>query len=110
MLILTVHKSTDLIPFAIFWCEEYNIDYKDQILTIDSSIEITDWDYVTEFSGTDEECVDFMGKINLFLLRTTGRNKNIGSSFDDFLKEEGILEECTETAQQRINAPVDVSG
>ncbi|WP_287101060.1 hypothetical protein [Hydrotalea sp. AMD] len=29
-------------------------------------------------------------------------NKNIGSSFDDFLEEEGILDECTETAISNI--------
>jgi predicted XRE-type DNA-binding protein len=32
----------------------------------------------------------------------TGTNKNLGGSFNDFLKEEGILEECTETAIKRV--------
>ena len=31
----------------------------------------------------------------------TGINKNLGGSFNDFLDEEGILEECTETAIKR---------
>lgn len=34
----------------------------------------------------------------------TGTNKNLGGSFNDFLKEEGILEECTETAIKRVLA------
>ncbi|MBW2569055.1 MAG: XRE family transcriptional regulator [Deltaproteobacteria bacterium] len=31
-------------------------------------------------------------------------NKNLGGSFNDFLKEEGILEKCTETAIKRVLA------
>ena len=31
-------------------------------------------------------------------------NKNLGGSFNDFLEEEGILEECTETAIKRVLA------
>ena len=31
-------------------------------------------------------------------------NKHIGSSFDDFLEEEGLLEECTETSIKRVLA------
>ncbi len=31
-------------------------------------------------------------------------NKHIGSSFDDFLEEEGLLEECTESAIKKILA------
>ena len=34
----------------------------------------------------------------------TRTNKNLGGSFNDFLKEEGILEECTETAIKRVLA------
>jgi len=34
----------------------------------------------------------------------TGTHKNLGGSFNDFLKEEGILEECTETAIKRVLA------
>ena len=34
----------------------------------------------------------------------TGIHKNLGGSFNDFLKEEGILEECTETAVKRVLA------
>ena len=34
----------------------------------------------------------------------TGINKNLGGSFNDFLDEEGILEECTETAIKRVLA------
>jgi len=30
------------------------------------------------------------------------RNKHIGSSFDDFLKQEGRLDEATETARKRL--------
>ena len=30
------------------------------------------------------------------------KNKHIGSSFDDFLEEEGILEECKEEAAKRV--------
>lgn len=30
------------------------------------------------------------------------RNKHLGSSFDDFLEEEGILEEAVETANKRV--------
>ena len=30
--------------------------------------------------------------------------KNIGSSFEDWLQEEGIYEECTETAVKRVLA------
>ena len=30
------------------------------------------------------------------------RNKHLGSSFDDFLEEEGILEEVTEIANKRV--------
>lgn len=30
------------------------------------------------------------------------KHKHIGSSFDDFLEEEGILEECKEEAAKRI--------
>ena len=33
-------------------------------------------------------------------------NPYIGSSFDDFLKEEGILDECTETAINRVIKPI----
>jgi len=29
-------------------------------------------------------------------------NPHTGSSFDDFLAEEGILESCTETAKERV--------
>ena len=32
------------------------------------------------------------------------KDKNIGSNFDDFLKEEGILEEVQETAIKRVLA------
>lgn len=32
------------------------------------------------------------------------RKKNIGSDFDDFLKEEGILDEAQETAVKRVLA------
>jgi len=32
------------------------------------------------------------------------RNKHIGTSFDDFLKQEGILEEATATATKRVIA------
>ena len=32
------------------------------------------------------------------------KKKNIGSNFDDFLKEEGILEEVQETAIKRVLA------
>ncbi len=28
--------------------------------------------------------------------------KHIGSSFDDFLEEEGLLEECTESATKKV--------
>ena len=31
-------------------------------------------------------------------------NKNLGGSFNDFLKEEGILEDCTKTAMERVLA------
>jgi len=31
-------------------------------------------------------------------------NRHIGSSFDDFLEEEGLLEECTESAIKRVLA------
>ncbi len=31
-------------------------------------------------------------------------DKHIGSSFDDFLEEEGLLEECTESAIKRVLA------
>ncbi|MFH0724892.1 MAG: helix-turn-helix domain-containing protein [Pseudomonadota bacterium] len=31
-------------------------------------------------------------------------NKHIGSSFDDFLQEEGLLEECTESAIKAVIA------
>jgi hypothetical protein len=34
----------------------------------------------------------------------TRTNKHLGGSFNDFLKEEGILEECTETAIKRVLA------
>ena len=34
----------------------------------------------------------------------TGTHKNLSGSFNDFLKEEGILEECTETAVKRVLA------
>lgn len=30
------------------------------------------------------------------------KNKHIGSDFDDFLKEEGILEECENEAHKRV--------
>jgi antitoxin HicB len=33
-----------------------------------------------------------------------GISKNLGGSFNDFLDEEGILEECTETAIKRVLA------
>lgn len=32
------------------------------------------------------------------------KNKHIGSDFDDFLKEEGIYEECTAEAINRVAA------
>ncbi len=32
------------------------------------------------------------------------KHKNMGGSFNDFLKEEGIFEECTETAIKRVLA------
>ena len=32
------------------------------------------------------------------------KNKHIGSDFDDFLKEEGIYEECTAEAVKRVVA------
>jgi hypothetical protein len=32
------------------------------------------------------------------------KNKALGSSFDDFLAEEGLLEEVTETAAKRVLA------
>ena len=32
------------------------------------------------------------------------KDKNVGSNFDDFLKEEGILEEVQETAIKRVLA------
>jgi predicted XRE-type DNA-binding protein len=31
-------------------------------------------------------------------------NKHVGSSFDDFLEEEGLLEECTESAIKAVIA------
>ena len=31
-------------------------------------------------------------------------NKHIGTSFDDFLEEDGLLEECTESAIKRVLA------
>ncbi len=31
-----------------------------------------------------------------------GKHKHIGSKFDDFLEEEGILEECKEEAAKRV--------
>ncbi len=31
-------------------------------------------------------------------------NKHIGSSFDDFLEEEGLLEKCTEASIKRVLA------
>ena len=31
-------------------------------------------------------------------------NRHIGSGFDDFLEEEGLLEECTESAIKRVLA------
>jgi len=31
-------------------------------------------------------------------------NKHIGSNFDDFLKEEGLLEECSEAAVKKVIA------
>jgi antitoxin HicB len=34
----------------------------------------------------------------------TVTHKNLGGSFNDFLKEEGILEECTETAIKKVLA------
>ncbi len=34
----------------------------------------------------------------------TGTHKNLDGSFNDFLEEEGILEECTETAIKRVLA------
>ena len=34
----------------------------------------------------------------------TGTHKNLGGSFNDFLEEEGILQECTETAIKRVLA------
>ena len=36
----------------------------------------------------------------------TVAHKNLGGSFSDFLEEEGILEECTQTAIKRVLAPV----
>lgn len=36
--------------------------------------------------------------------RYTMKNKHIGSSFDDFLEEEGLLEECTESATKPVIA------
>lgn len=33
-----------------------------------------------------------------------GKNKHIGSDFDDFLKEEGIYEECAAEAVKRVIA------
>ncbi|NGX45709.1 MAG: hypothetical protein K940chlam2_00888 [Chlamydiae bacterium] len=33
-----------------------------------------------------------------------GKNKHIGSDFDDFLKEEGIYEECSAEAVKRVVA------
>ena len=32
----------------------------------------------------------------------TVAHKNLGGSFNDFLEEEGILEECTQTAIKRV--------
>jgi len=32
------------------------------------------------------------------------KNDHIGSSFDDFLEEEGLLEECTESAVKEVIA------
>jgi len=34
----------------------------------------------------------------------TAMHKNLGGSFNDFLEEEGILEECTQTAIRRVLA------
>lgn len=34
----------------------------------------------------------------------TKKNPHIGSSFEDFLDEEGLLEECTNTALKRVIA------
>jgi len=34
----------------------------------------------------------------------TVAHKNLGGSFNDFLEEEGILEECTQTAIKRVLA------
>lgn len=34
----------------------------------------------------------------------TVAHKNLGESFNDFLEEEGILEECTQTAIKRVLA------
>lgn len=31
-----------------------------------------------------------------------GKHKHVGSSFDSFLEEEGILEECKEEAAKRV--------
>jgi hypothetical protein len=37
-------------------------------------------------------------------MSTDRENKNIGSDFDDFLKDEGILEEVSEAAEKRVQA------
>ncbi len=41
-------------------------------------------------------------KSKKFEVNMKERNKHLGSSFDDFLEEEGILEEATEIANKRV--------
>jgi antitoxin HicB len=40
----------------------------------------------------------------LSAVKKMSENRNTGSSFDDFLKEEGIYEQCTATALKRVLA------
>ncbi|MGZ8924488.1 MAG: hypothetical protein ACXW2E_01260 [Nitrososphaeraceae archaeon] len=54
-----VHRSTETIPYAIFWCDRYEVTNNSDELKIyfdtGSSIVITDWDFINELDSENEQ-------------------------------------------------------
>lgn len=71
-MIISVWKSTDIVPFAIFNCKSYSI--QEEILTIHFETGIVQfqsgvWEFVTDFDHTynEEECVDIFKRFQVYL-------------------------------------------
>ena len=73
MKLLSVHKSTDTIPFLIVWCKSYEIVVDEKLIIhqdTGSSFEVIDWDYLTVSSRSVQEQVECMKDCYLQLIQS----------------------------------------